>query len=73
MMQKRSGYFPIHEKANRPSPNNYFSSGRDVASGLLGKFRADRDERLKQSIGLSAQAFSGGPKIGSYSPSGDSG
>jgi len=65
MMQKRSGYFLVHEKANWPSPHNYFSSSRDVAIGLLGKlslagrsrrypaeFRNDRDERLKQSIDM---------------------
>jgi hypothetical protein len=62
MMQKRSGYFLVHEKANWPSPHNYFSSGRDVAIGLLGKlslasrsrrYPAEfRDERLKQSIGM---------------------
>jgi hypothetical protein len=56
---------PVHEKANWPSPLNYFSSGRDLAIGLLGKlslagrsrrypaeFRNERDERLKQSIGM---------------------
>jgi hypothetical protein len=65
MMQKRSEYFLVHEKANWPSPHNYFSSSRDVAIGLLGKlslasrsrrhpaeFRHERDERLKQSIGM---------------------
>jgi len=64
-MQKRSGYFLVHEKANWPSPHNYFSSSRDVAIGLLGElslasrsrrypaeFRDERDERLKQSIDI---------------------
>jgi hypothetical protein len=68
-MQKRSGYFLVHEKANWPSPHNYFSSARNVAIGLLGKlslagrsrrYPAEfRDKRLKQSIGIESPEAAG--------------